>query len=263
MNEWAGAGRTLRSPQPDGARQAGRGLSLEEGLPTTPAAITPDGEFRSQGRGPLGVQISPPLLPSGGLGPLHLSVASACLHTAAEGGRERLFSLRRASRARDGRIVSPGCRPPASKSGSSYLRRYRGTFSTENLASAHAPPRASANCVCAVAERSARFPSSSAGRAGRTRRSAFLEGAGRARRSAAPGSARLRSGHCRSFKFGSPRFAQDVFADSVAAPSERSGLRSRVHGGRGIGDAPNAAGALPSRGARPQVKARRPAALAA
>lgn len=120
------------------------------------------------------------------------------------------------------------------------------------------PPR-----IASARSQSGRLVSHPPLRAGRTRRSAFLEGAGRARRSAAPGSARLRSGHCRSFKFGSPRFAQDVFADSVAAPSERSGLRSRVHGGRGIGDAPNAAGALPSRGARPQVKARRPAALAA
>lgn len=78
--------------------------------------------------------------------------------TAAGGERESLFALRRARKARGGCTASPGCRLPAPKPGSSYLRHRRSTFSTETNAPAHAPLGApAANCVCA--ERSTRLAS--------------------------------------------------------------------------------------------------------
>nr|XP_027796504.1 translation initiation factor IF-2-like [Marmota flaviventris] len=61
-------------------------------------------------------------------------------------------SRRRAGTARGERPSSSRARTPSPEAGSSYLRRRRGTFSTESLALAHAPPGVPRSTACAQAQ---------------------------------------------------------------------------------------------------------------
>ena len=137
-------------------------MSPGEGLPRTLEAIKTDGEFRSL-VGPPGCApwVSGSPHPSSVQTALDSSTQARVLPlTAAGGGRESLFALRGARKARGGWTSSPGCRLPAPKPGSSYLPHRRSTFSTETNAPAPAPLGApAANCVCAGAERSTRVAS--------------------------------------------------------------------------------------------------------
>ena len=130
----------VRGGPPASPNPVTNGLPPGEGLPRTLAATKVDGEFRS----PVGRPGGDPWVfrsphPSSVQTALAPSTQARLLPLiAAGGGRERLFSLRRARKASGGRTSSPGCRLPTPKPDSSYLWRDRSTVSTATQAPAHA-----------------------------------------------------------------------------------------------------------------------------